>query len=131
MMLPDDGDLAIAQFCGGTLDPARFHHRDHVRIAFEMLRRAPLLTVAPVYAEALRGLAARAGRPGAYHETITVGFLALVGERLGQGEAGDFAQFERNHGDLFDKSVLLRWYDAERLGSSAARRSFVLPAPRC
>jgi len=129
-MLPEDADLAIAEFRGGTLDPTRFRHRDHVRIAFEMLRRAPFLSVAPVYAEALRALAARAGRPEAYHETITVGFLALVGERLGQSGAADFAQFERDNGDLLDKSVLLRWYDAERLGSAAARRSFVLPAPR-
>ncbi|HEV2676214.1 MAG TPA: hypothetical protein VGV37_16940 [Aliidongia sp.] len=130
MTLPDDGGSAIALFRAGALDPAGFRHRDHVRVAFEMLRRSPFLEVAPVYADGLRELAARAGRPGAYHETITIGFLALVGERLAAGSDEDFAQFERRNPDLFDKAVLRRWYSAERLGSVAARRTFLLPEPR-
>ncbi|WP_189048913.1 hypothetical protein [Aliidongia dinghuensis] len=128
-MLPDDGDAAIAAFLGGGIDPAGFRHRDHVRVAFEMLRRAPFLEVAPAYAAALRALAVKAGRPGAYHETITVGFLALVGERLLAGDES-FARFERDNPDLFDKAVLQRWYSAERLSSAAARRTFLLPEPR-
>ncbi|HLZ65666.1 MAG TPA: hypothetical protein VKQ29_05510 [Aliidongia sp.] len=130
MTLPDDAESAIAQFCSGSLDPRHFHHRDHVRVAFEMLRRAPFLAVAPTYADALRDLAARAGRPDAYHETITIGFLALVGERLATQGGDDFARFERDNQDLFDKSILLRWYSAERLGSATARRTFLLPEPR-
>lgn len=128
-MLPEDPDAAIVQFLGGNVDPAGFRHRDHVRIAFELLRRARFLDVAPVYAAALREIAARAGRPEAYHETITVGFLSLVGERALVG-GGDFAQFERTNADLFDKAVLRRWYSAERLGSVAARQTFLLPEPR-
>ena len=130
MTLPDDPESAIAQFRSGGLDPTRFHHRDHVRVAFEMLRRAPFLEVAPAYAEALRDLACRSGRPDAYHETITIGFLALVGERLVAERGGDFGRFERENHDLFDKRLLLRWYSAERLGSDAARRTFLLPEPR-
>src|SRR5271168_4621507 len=84
---------------------------------------------APAYARALRVLAAKAGRPDAYHETITIGFLALVGERLITGEWSDFARFERGNSDLFEKSALRRWYSAPRLGSPVARATFLLPDP--
>ena len=129
MLLADDPATAITQFQAGALDPAQFRHCDHVRLAFEMLRRAPFPAVAADYAAGLQRLAARAGRPEAYHETITIAFLSVVAERLLADESDDFAGFAAAHPDLFDKALLARWYGPARLGSAAARRVFLLPEP--
>ena len=39
----------------------------------------------------------------------------------------DAQAFAASNPDLFDKSVLSRWYRAERLASDSARRTFLLP----
>lgn len=97
-------------------------------MAFEMLRRLSFLETALHFSEALRRMAARGGRPEAYHETITIAFLSLVSERM--GDVADFEQFAALNPDLLDKRVLARWYRPERLASDRARRTFVLPEPR-
>jgi hypothetical protein len=72
----------------------------------------------------------RAGKPEAFHQTITVAFLALVAERMAEcGEHADFATLVGRHPELLDKSLLRRWYAPQRLGSVAARHSFILPEP--
>ncbi len=120
------GDLE--RFVRGDCDPANFPHREHVRMAFEMLCRHSFTETALHYSRALRTMAIRASNPGAYHETITIAFLSLVAERA--GNEMDFESFARANPDLLDQSALLRWYRPERLASDAARRTFLLPEPR-
>ncbi|HXQ12887.1 MAG TPA: hypothetical protein VN805_17990 [Caulobacteraceae bacterium] len=122
--------VALADFLGDRVNPASFHHADHVRVAFEMLRLHPFLEAAPVYAARLKRLTARAGHPEAYHETITVAFLALIAERCARGGHADFDAFAAANGDLFDKNVLSNWYRADELAAPLARNTFVLPRPR-
>jgi hypothetical protein len=69
------------------------------------------------------------GKPQAFHQTITIAFLSLIAERIESGGAADFADFAQANPDLLEKSVLSRWYRAERLASTAARRTFLLPDP--
>jgi hypothetical protein len=118
----------LADFLHGRIDNADFHHADHVRVAFEMVRRHDFLDAAQAYAHGLRGIAARAGNPNAYHETITIAFLALIAERA-QG-FDSYAAFVAANPDILEKSVLSKWYAPERLASAAARRTFVLPDRR-
>jgi hypothetical protein len=72
-------------------------------------------------------MAVRAGSPAAYHETITVAFLAVIAERSGADAFADFEAFACANRDLMDKSVLGRWYTPDRLGMDLARRTFLLP----
>lgn len=72
-------------------------------------------------------MAARAGKPESYHETVTVAFLSLIAERL--DETRDFEVFAALNPDLFDKGILCRWYRSDRLASDRARHTFVLPEP--
>jgi hypothetical protein len=109
----------------GETDAATFRHADHVRMGFEILRRHDFLDAAKAYSAALKDMAARTGNPGAYHETITVAFLALIAERM--VGSGTFDVFAAANEDLFDKAVLTRWYAPERLYSAIARATFVLP----
>ena len=120
----------LAAFLADRVDPAAFHHRDHVRVAFELLARHPFLEAAPIYAARLKRIAARAGSPGAYHETITVAFLALIGERSATGGYADFDAFAAANADLLAPSVLANWYRPDELATPLARKTFVLPGPR-
>jgi hypothetical protein len=122
-------EALTVRFLHGEVDPRAFRHADHVRVAFDLLRGHAFPEACVLASQALKDMAARAGNPGAYHETITIAFLALIGERVAQSAADDFEAFAAANPDLFDKSVLTRWYAPERLASSAARRSFVLPEP--
>jgi hypothetical protein len=117
----------LDRFLRCEIVPSEFPHREHVHIAFEMLRRHDFPETALIFSRTLRSMAAKAGRPEAFHQTITIAFLALIGERMENGGAADFAAFAAANPDLLDKSVLRRWYSPERLASEIARRTFVLP----
>lgn len=114
----------------GALDPARFPHLEHVRLAYEMLGRHPFGEAVARFSRGLRLLTAKAGRPEIYHDTITVAFLALVGERRAGARNAGWNDFKTNNSDLLDKRCLEQWYDSEQLGSDLARQTFCLPRPR-
>ena len=120
----------LERFVRGELDPAQFPHREHVRMAFEMLRRHDFAESVLHYSRALRAMTARAGKPQAFNQTVTIAFLSLVAERMQEsGGAADFDALVRAHPELLDKAALTRWYRPERLASDAARHTFLLPEP--
>jgi hypothetical protein len=122
-----DTRAELAAFLSGEADPARFPHREHVRMAYETLRRHDFARGAFLYSRALRSMAAKAGKPDVFHQTITIAFLSAIAERM--GASGAFDDFAAANPDLIDKSLLLRWYRPERLASLTARRTFLLPDP--
>lgn len=119
----------LERFVRGAVDAADFPHREHVRMAFEMLRRHDFAETVLYFSRALRTMAARAGKPQAFHQTITVAFLSLISERVETRPVADFSAFARDNPDLFDKAALARCYRPERLASELARRTFPLPDP--
>jgi hypothetical protein len=120
----------LERFVRGELDPAQFPHREHVRMAYEMLRRHDFAETVLHYSRALRAMTARAGKPQAFNQTVTIAFLSLVAERMQEsGGAADFDALVRAHPELLDKAALTRWYRPERLASEAARHTFLLPEP--
>ncbi len=119
----------LGRFLRGEIPAAEFPHCEHVRMAFEMLKRHDFPETVLHYSRALRAMTERAGRPEAFHQTITIAFLSVIAERMETGGATDFAAFAQANPDLLAKSVLTRWYGADRLASAAARRTFLLPDP--
>ena len=119
----------LERFVRGEIAAAGFAHREHVRMAFEMLRRHDFAETVLHFSRALRTMAQRAGKPQAFHQTVTIAFLSLIAERLEAGRWSDFADFARDNPDLLEKSLLARWYRPERLASEPARRTFLLPEP--
>ena len=119
----------LERFVRGELDAADFPHREHVRMAFEMLRRHDFAESVLHYSRALRAMASRAGKPQAFHQTITVAFLSMISERVETRPVADFSAFARDNPDLFDKAALARCYRPERLATELARRTFLLPDP--
>ena len=111
----------------GTLDPTAFPHSEHVRLAYGMLERYPFGEAVARFSRGVKLLAAKAGNPKIYHETITVAFLAVIGERRARARSNSWTEFKARNGDLFDKRCLTKWYGADQLGSDLARRTFCLP----
>ena len=122
-----EGDLE--RFVRGEADAANFPHREHVRMAFEMLRRHDFAEAAWLYSRALRLMTARVGKPEAFNQTTTIAFLSLIAERMERGGEPDFAAFVRAHPEMLDKRALSRWYRPDQLATEIARRTFVLPEP--
>jgi hypothetical protein len=75
-------------------------------------------------------MSARADKPQAFHQTITIAFLSLISERVETRPVADFTAFARDNPDLLDKAAVARRYHPERLASELARRTFLLPDPR-
>ena len=121
-----DDDFADA-FVLGNIAPADFDHRAHLRAAFCLVRRRPFLDACIAMRDGLRDLARRAGRPGLYHETITVAFMSIVSQRAASRPDLAWDDFLAAHPDLVDRALLERWYRRETLESALARAQFVMP----
>jgi hypothetical protein len=117
----------LERFVRGEIVPGEFPHREHVHVAFEMLKRHDFPETVLLFSRTLRAMAQKAGRPEAFHQTVTIAFLSLIAERMEYGGAADFAGFAQANPDLLEKTLLTRWYSAARLASAAARRTFLLP----
>lgn len=117
----------LERFVRGEWDAAAFPHREHVRMGFEMLRRHDFAETVFLFSSALRAMAAKVGKPQAFHQTVTIAFLALIAERMHRHDYAGYDCFARANVDLFERAVLARWYDSERLATDAARRTFLLP----
>ena len=79
------------------------------------------------FSSALKLLTAKVGKPGVYHETMTVAYLAIIGERRARGGSTTWEEFIAVNEDLLEKDCLSRWYNAGELQSEIARTTFVLP----
>ena len=120
----------LAAFEDGTLPEESFHHRDHVRAAWLLLRAERPAAALDRFSTALERFASARGKAGLYHETITWAYLLLIRERTERGrrDAG-WDEFALANPDLltWKPSVLDRYYRPETLGSDLARRVFLLP----
>jgi hypothetical protein len=119
----------LADFEAGRANPAQFPHRAHVQVSYELLERHAFPEALLHLARGLRRLAAKAGKPEVYHETITAAFLALIAERRLRGRYADWEDFAARNPDLFRKELLEKIYDPGVLRSTVARQTFVLPRP--
>ena len=120
----------LAAFESATLPESCFHHRDHVRAAWLLLREGSPAQALVRFTEALKRFAASLGKARLYHETISLAYLLLINERLERsGRAGTWQQFAESNADLLTRrpSILDMYYREETLRSDLARAVFVLP----
>lgn len=102
-------------FEAGGIDGSAFRHGDHVRVARELAERYGHDEGLRRMVFGIRDMAARAGRPEAYHETITRAWYELI------ASVDDLAGAP----ELFDKRLLERFYSPDRL--AAGRERWVTP----
>jgi len=118
----------LDDFEEGRIDPAQFPHRAHVQVSYELLERHAFPEALLHLARGLRRLAAAAGRPEVYHETITAAFLALIAERRLRAQYAGWDNFAVRNSDLFEKTLLAEYYEPAVLRSPLARETFILPS---
>ena len=119
--------ISLRDFETGAVHHAPFGHRDHVRIAYELIVSQPFDVALARFVGALRNITSAAGHPGKFHMTITVAFLAAIAERHARDPALTWEEFASRNPDLLDKAVLGQWYGKGELESDIARATFVLP----
>lgn len=95
----------LDDFEAGRIEGSEFPHETHLRVAWGLSRRYPPDEAFARLAKGIRGIAARAGVPGKYHETMTRAWFELTA----QADSIDA------HPELLDRSLLARYYSAERL----------------
>jgi len=117
----------LERFLAGEAPAAELSHREHVRFAFLTLARYDFPESVLRYSRALAATAARAGAPEKFNQTQTLAFLSLIAERAAGCGGADFEAFAHAHPELFDRTLLGRWYGSERLRSPLAHRTFLLP----
>lgn len=123
-------DTLLELFEQEKLDPQNFSHRDHVALAWALLRRDPALQAMAAFIEGLLRMTRKIGKPEIYHATITWAFLLLIRERMSRHQPeATWETFAEKNADLFvsKPSVLERYYQPETLSSELARQVFLLP----
>lgn len=119
----------LDRFVDTTLPADEFHHRQHVQVAWEFVRRHGMPSALSEFTAAIKRFADAKGAAGLYHETITWAFLLLIAERQARSPAETWPQFEAANPDLlvWKPSILERYYSKELLSSELARQAFVMP----
>ena len=122
-------EALLGDFEAGRVPPGGFHHREHVRVAWNYLRVHALPEALSRFCAGLRRFAEAQGATGLYHETITVAYLLLINERMHDTPGLDWDGFVAAHPELlaWKPSLLDRFYRAETLASDRARRVFLMP----
>ena len=118
-------DELVEAFESEEIPPAEFTHGRHVRVAWALSRRYPPDEAYARLAAGLRSFARRAGRPEAFHETMTRAWLELISQS---------ADLEANP-ELQDRGLLARYYSPPALAAGRGRwvepdlKPLVLPSP--
>jgi len=117
----------VRRLADGSLSPAEFSHRNHVRAAWYCLGGGkPLPQAAHAFRDVLLSYVRSVGAEDKFHLTLTLAFMHIIHARMGgAGEAWE-AFAERNP-DLFTsaRSLIARHYTAARI--AAGRCEFVEP----
>lgn len=122
-----DGEFAHA-FLHGALPPERFHHRDHLRFAWFLVRERGVEEAAPMIAASIRSFAQRHGHAEKYHETMTQFWVRITSHHVdARPDSTDFDTFLAAFPPLLDTGLPYRHWRRETIASEAARAGWVEP----
>jgi hypothetical protein len=127
-----DDESFLRQFEACTLPMDKFHHREHVKVAYLYLRNYPWEEAVERVRGGIMRYNAAHQVPDAldrgYHETITQAWLRLVHFTLSAyGPANSADEFYEQHPQLWQTKVLRLFYSRELMLSWEAKARFVEP----
>jgi hypothetical protein len=112
----------------GEIANENFHHASHLHVAWVYLAESlSVQEAANKMRDTLRRLAAAAGRPEKYHETITLFWVHLLSRAYAGSRGERLEEIVHANPQLLEKNFPLAYYSAERLFSDKARASWVEP----
>ncbi len=124
--LSDDAVLRAFEDC--RLDPAKFHHDDHIRLARLCIQRYGALQAEAKLSDGLRRFAMRAGVPQKFMHTTTIAWARLVAAaQTANPNTNSFSEWIQSHPELLDRNLLGRYYSPGRLETPEARSGWVEP----
>ncbi|HYT12754.1 MAG TPA: hypothetical protein VEL12_08200 [Candidatus Nitrosopolaris sp.] len=125
-MLSDDEFLHA--FFSAELPNSDFHHRDHLRLAWLMVRRHGLAAAETRVAEGIQHFAAKNGHAARYHDTMTRFWVRLVAHAVAnKPEIQDFEAFLEAYPMLLDPALPFRHWRREAMFTPEARAEWTEP----
>jgi len=127
-----DDETFLEQFESAAWPLERWHHREHIKVAYLYLRRHSLDEAIARIRSGIKAFnAARkiADSPtGGYHETMTQAWVRLVHHTLCEyGPAENADAFFEQSPQLSEKKILRLFYSKELFMSPRAKAEFVEP----
>jgi len=118
----------VRAFHAGNFVPSQFHHRDHLRLTWALVRELGEATATTAITEGIRDFAAQHGQANKYHETMTRFWVRIVGHVCAlHPEFSDFDRFIEAFPHLLDKDLPFRHWSRATMLSDAARAAWVEP----
>lgn len=125
-MLSDDDFLRA--FFSAELANSSFHHRDHLRLAWLVVRRHGLGEAETKVAEGIQHFAAANGHAARYHDTMTRFWVRVVAHAVSdRPEIEDFDAFLSTYPMLLDASLPFRHWRREAMFAPDARAGWREP----
>jgi hypothetical protein len=125
---PDDRELH-KQFVLNAIEPARFHHREHLRLAYIFLVEYSGAEAYEEFRDSLQSFLQHNGiDPAKYHATLTRAWMLAVLHFMEMAEPQTSSDdFIRNSAALLDPKIMLTHYSKDMLTLEPARDHFVQP----
>jgi hypothetical protein len=124
---PRDPELA-AILPAITGPGGQFRHRQHINLAFYVVRRYGMPDAIGMICGWIRQIAAYERAPQKYHHTVSRAWVELVAHHVAEDpDCPDFGVFADRNPALLDKRLIARHYRSSTLAGGAARRDWVEP----
>ncbi len=121
-------DEFVTAFLSGSLPPTQFHHRDHLRLAWVLVRLTGVEAAMKRITSGIRYFATQHGHAEKYHETMTRFWVLLVGHMVAaHPDIMTFDEFLAAFPMLLDKDLPYRHWRRETMFSPDARAHWVEP----
>lgn len=124
--LSDDEFVSAFEEC--RIEPANFHHGDHVRLAWLYAGRYATATAEGKLLSGIRQFAVQAGVPEKFQYSTTVAWARLVAASRRNSKAEQsFDKWIAEHTQFLDRRLLDKYYSKGKLESEPARSVWVEP----
>jgi len=121
-------DNFLRAFMDGSLSPQQFHHRDHLRVAWLLLRRMDAASATRAMSAGIRRFAAAHGHEAIYHETLTQFWVRIVAHMARERtDVSAFDAFIAAFPQALDTGLPHRHWHSDTIWSAAARAAWVEP----
>jgi len=125
---PMSDDAVLQAFEDCQLDPRKFHHADHIRLAWLLIRAYGLTDAEAKLLRGIQKMAQHAGVPQKFHYTTTVAWARLVAAASRNSNSHDsFYEWISTHPELLDPHLMCGYYSPGRLETPQARSEWLEP----
>jgi hypothetical protein len=123
-----EDDEFLDAFHDGTLPPAEFRHKGHLRLAWLVLKDHTSEEAAQIISREILKLATSQGTPGRYHETLTRFWVHMVRHAMEKSPGVEsIDQLLERFPLLVKKDLPYRHWSRDLFDSDAARTCWIPP----